>query len=85
MIATRLQRVHDYLLPALLFLRMLITLVVFWGLIQWFHSPWPSPVQALHQMVVGSLIHAAYLGGVFAAIEPNNSLSLGRKLAVFPL
>jgi drug/metabolite transporter (DMT)-like permease len=48
---------------------MLITLVVFLGLISWWRSPWPNLNQALHQMVVGSLIHAAYLGGVFAAIK----------------
>lgn len=53
----------------LLFIRMLATLVVFAGLILLFRSRWPSPRQALHQMVVGSLIHSAYLGGVFAAIK----------------
>ena len=53
----------------LLFIRMLITLVIFAGLVQWFRSAWPSPVQAFHQFVVGSLVHAAYLGGVFAAIK----------------
>ncbi len=60
----------------LLFVRMLITLVVFFGLILWLKSAWPSPTQALHQMVVGSLIHAAYLGGVFAAIKLNMSAGL---------
>ncbi len=53
----------------LLFIRMLATLVVFALLISLFRTKWPTPRQALHQMVVGSLVHAAYLGGVFAAIK----------------
>ena len=53
----------------LLLTRMLITVVIFLLLIQMFRTGWPRPVDALHQMVVGSLIHAAYLGGVFAAIK----------------
>lgn len=53
----------------LLFIRMAFTLAVFLLLIQIFRTEWPRPVDALHQMVVGSLIHAAYLGGVFAAIK----------------
>lgn len=53
----------------LLLLRMLVTLVVFAGLIAVFRSPWPSPRQALHQMVTGVLVHGCYLGGVFAAIK----------------
>lgn len=51
-----------------LFIRMLLTLVVFLALVLAFRAAWPGPRQALHQMVVGSLVHAAYLGGVFAAI-----------------
>lgn len=53
----------------LLFIRMLLTLAVFAGLIVLFRARWPTPRQAMHQMVVGSLVHAAYLGGVFAAIK----------------
>lgn len=53
----------------LLFIRMLATLVVFSVLIMLFRANWPSPIQACHQMVVGCLVHAAYLGGVFAAIK----------------
>ncbi len=53
----------------LLFIRMLATLVVFALLILIFRARWPAPRQALHQMVVGSLVHAAYLGGVFAAMK----------------
>jgi len=52
-----------------LFIRMLFTLLVFFALILAFRARWPSPRQALHQMVVGALVHAAYLGGVFAAIR----------------
>ena len=55
----------------LLLARMLITVFIFLLLIQLFRTGWPKPVDALHQMVVGSLIHAAYLGGVFAAIKLN--------------
>ena len=53
----------------LLFIRMLLTLAVFGGLIVAFRARWPTPRQAMHQMAVGSLVHAAYLGGVFAAIK----------------
>ena len=53
----------------LLFIRMLITLAVFLLLIVIFRAAWPTARQAAHQMVAGSLIHAAYLGGVFAAIK----------------
>lgn len=52
-----------------LFLRMLITLVAFLALILWFKAEWPSLRGAGHQLVVGSLIHATYLGGVFTAIK----------------
>lgn len=53
----------------LLFLRMLLTLLVFLVLIKLWHAPWPGATQAAHQMVVGLLVHAGYLGGVFAAIK----------------
>ncbi|MBV1787762.1 EamA family transporter [Marinobacterium sp. D7] len=52
-----------------LFIRMLFTLVLFFALILVLKARWPSPRQAMHQMVVGALVHAAYLGGVFAAIR----------------
>lgn len=55
----------------LLFIRMMITLGVFLLLILIFRARWLSPGRAFHQMVAGSLIHAAYLGGVFAAIKLN--------------
>ncbi|MEO1963104.1 MAG: DMT family transporter, partial [Cycloclasticus sp.] len=53
----------------LLFIRMLATLVVFTILIKIFRASKITPIQSIHQMVVGSLVHAAYLGGVFAAIK----------------
>lgn len=52
-----------------LFIRMLLTLLAFFGLILWFKAQWPTLKQSGHQMVTGSLIHAGYLGGVFAAIK----------------
>lgn len=53
---------------SVLLLRMLLTLVVFAGLLLWRKPKWCSPKQAAHQMMVGFLVHACYLGGVFAAI-----------------
>ncbi|MBV0934632.1 DMT family transporter [Marinobacterium weihaiense] len=53
----------------LLWLRTLLTLLVFAGLIWVFRARWPGPRQALHQMVTGALVHGCYLGGVFAAIK----------------
>lgn len=53
----------------MLLVRMLMTLVLFLGLILLFKARWPSTRQGLHQMVSGTLVHAAYLGGVFAAIK----------------
>lgn len=53
----------------LLLIRMLLTLVVFAGLIVLFRAQWPTSRQALHQMVTGALVHGCYLGGVFAAIK----------------
>ncbi len=53
----------------MLFIRMLLTLAVFTILIALFKAKLPSTKQGFHQMVTGSLVHAAYLGGVFAAIK----------------
>lgn len=54
---------------SVLLIRMLLTLAVF-GLLLWWRKPqWCSPTQAGHQLVVGFLVHACYLGGVFAAID----------------
>ncbi|SIT12219.1 DMT family transporter [Neptunomonas antarctica] len=53
----------------MLFIRMLMTLCVFMLLMLALKSRWPTGRQGFHQMVSGSLVHAAYLGGVFAAIK----------------
>lgn len=40
------------------------------GAIAWImKAPWPDPRQAAHIAVAGLLVHGAYLGGVFSAIE----------------
>lgn len=53
----------------LLLIRTLLTLVVFGVLALMLRAQWPTRTQALHQMVSGFLVHACYLGGVFAAIK----------------
>ncbi len=53
----------------LLFIRMLLNLVVFAVLIYLWKAKRLTPVQIAHQMIVGLLVHAGYLGGVFAAIK----------------
>lgn len=54
---------------SVLLVRSLLTIVVFAGLLAWRKPQWCSLPQAGHQMVVGFLVHACYLGGVFAAID----------------
>lgn len=53
----------------LLFIRMMLTIMVFLILVLLFKAPSLSIGQAGHQMVTGALVHGAYLGGVFAAIK----------------
>ncbi|WP_404367174.1 DMT family transporter [Marinobacter sp.] len=54
----------------LLFYRMLLTLLCLGGLILILKPLWPrSWKQAVHLGVTGLLVHGAYLGGVFYAIE----------------
>jgi len=53
----------------LLFIRMLMTLGVFAALCVIFKAQWPTFQQGKHQMVTGLLVHACYLGGVFAALK----------------
>jgi len=53
----------------LLFIRMLLTLAVFAALCVVFKPQWPNFKQGKHQMVAGLLVHACYLGGVFAALK----------------
>ncbi len=60
----------------LLFIRMLLTVVVFLLLCAVFKVRWPTWRQAGHQMVVGALIHGIYLGGVFAAIKMGMPVSV---------
>jgi drug/metabolite transporter (DMT)-like permease len=49
--------------------RMAFTLLCFAGLIVYMRAPWPTWKQARSQWISGLLVHAAYLGGVFAAIK----------------
>ena len=53
----------------LLFIRMVLTIVVFLALCLIFRAKWPPMNLAVHQMVSGVLIHGVYLGGIFAAIK----------------
>ncbi len=53
----------------ILALRMYLSLLLFWGLILHYKAKWPDWSGAKHSMVVGVMVHAAYLGGVFAAIK----------------
>ncbi|AKH19737.1 DMT family transporter [Sedimenticola thiotaurini] len=61
-------------------LRMYLTLGVFLILINIYRQKWPSLQGALYSMLVGSLVHAAYLGGVFAAIKAGMSAGLASLL-----
>ncbi|MBY4678838.1 DMT family transporter [Marinobacterium arenosum] len=54
---------------SVLLTRMLLTLLVFASLLWWRRPQWPNRVQAGHQLVVGLLVHAGYLGAVFSAIH----------------
>jgi len=51
------------------FVRMIITVAVFLGLMVWFKAPRLTMTQSKHQVISGLLIHGAYLGGVCAAIK----------------
>ena len=53
----------------LLFIRMVLTIVVFLVLCVLFKAKSLTLVQSGHQMVTGFLVHGTYLGGVFAAIK----------------
>lgn len=61
-------------------LRMYITLGIFLVLINLYRQKWPSLQGALYSMLVGSLVHAAYLGGVFAAIKAGMAAGLASLL-----
>lgn len=49
-------------------LRFLAVAVGFAAVVLWLRLPWPTPRVMLHQCVAGLLLHAVYLGGVFAAL-----------------
>ena len=57
-------------------IRMYFTLAVFLLLIRVYRTPWSGIVGAVHLMVVGLLVQAAYLGGVFSAIHGGMSAGL---------
>jgi len=61
-------------------IRMYITLGVFLILIHLYRPKWPSLQGALYSMLVGSLVHAAYLGGGFAAIKAGMAAGLASLL-----
>ena len=49
-------------------IRFVLIILVLAALARLAGAPWPRGRQALHLMVSGALVHAVYLGGVFAAI-----------------
>lgn len=53
----------------MLFVRFCIVLVIFLLLIKLYKSQWINTSQSWQQVLVGSLIHGGYLGGVFFAIK----------------
>ena len=60
----------------LLSIRMYLTLAVFLTLAGIFRARWPDRRGMLHSLLVGTLVHAAYLGGVFSAIGAGMSAGL---------
>ena len=60
----------------LLSIRMYLTLAVFLTLAGIFRARWPDRRGMLHSLLVGALVHAAYLGGVFSAIGAGMSAGL---------
>ncbi|MBF0287607.1 MAG: DMT family transporter [SAR324 cluster bacterium] len=53
-----------------LFLRMAVTLVLLGVIIPITHSDWPSDKKSIfHLAISGTLVHGAFLGGVFSAIK----------------
>ena len=60
----------------LLTIRMYLTLIVILALAGLYRTHWPDRRGTLHSLVVGTLVHAAYLGGVFSAIKLGMSAGL---------
>lgn len=50
-------------------LRYALALAILLPIVWLFRAAWPERRAALHAMVAGSLIHGAYLGGVFVAVR----------------
>jgi drug/metabolite transporter (DMT)-like permease len=50
-------------------LRFLFTIIAFLFLIWLMKKRWPMRIDIAYQMLIGALIHGAYLGGVFFAID----------------
>lgn len=50
-------------------LRFLFTILAFLFLIWLMKKRWPKRIDAIYQIVIGGLLHGAYLGGVFLAID----------------
>lgn len=63
--------------------RFLIVMAILAPVALAFSAPWPSGPAAVHSIVVGALIHGAYLGGVFWAIR--NGLPAGVSALIVSL
>ncbi len=63
--------------------RFLIVLAILVPVALLFSAPWPTGWPAIHSIVVGALIHGAYLGGVFWAIR--NGLPAGVSALIVSL
>ncbi len=65
----------------LLSYRFVFTLLLLFLIISYNKSPWPSSKsEFFHLMVVGALIHGAYLGGVFQALKWGIPAGLGAMI-----
>jgi len=53
----------------MLFIRFLFVLLIFFALVNFYRSKWLDMKQASQQILIGTLIHGAYLAGVFFAIK----------------
>ncbi len=53
----------------MLFVRFCFVILIFLILIKIYQSTWLNKTQSIQQLVIGTLIHGGYLGGVFFAIK----------------